>query len=235
MMKGFWDLTGAEIIHAYGATETSPLVTINRLKPWLERELTEDQKWDLKRKQGFCVVGLDIKVVDALGQEVPADGETPGEVLIRGPWITGRYHDAPGSEAQFTEDGYWKSGDVGALDAEGYLKITDRLKDVIKSGGEWISSVDMENEIMSHPDVLEAAVVGVAHPKWQERPLALVILREDVIGKISDEDIRAHLSKTFAKWQLPDKVLFVDQIPKTSVGKIDKKVIRAEHKEAYGG
>jgi fatty-acyl-CoA synthase len=235
MMKGFWDLTGAEIIHAYGATETSPLVTINRLKPWLERELTEDQKWDLKRKQGFCVVGLDIKVVDALGQEVPADGETPGEVLIRGPWITGRYHDAPGSEAQFTEDGYWKSGDVGALDAEGYLKITDRLKDVIKSGGEWISSVDMENEIMSHPDVLEAAVVGVAHPKWQERPLALVILREDVIGKISDEDIRAHLSKTFAKWQLPDNVLFVDQIPKTSVGKIDKKVIRAEHKEAYGG
>ena len=235
MMKGFKDLTGAEIIHAYGATETSPLVTINRLKPWLERELTEEQKWDLKRKQGFCVVGLDIKVVDALGQEVPADGETPGEVLIRGPWITGRYHDAPCSEAQFTEDGYWKSGDVGALDAEGYLKITDRLKDVIKSGGEWISSVDMENEIMSHPDVLEAGMVGVAHPKWQERPLALVVLREDAIGKISDEDIRAHLSKTFAKWQLPDKVLFVDQIPKTSVGKIDKKVIRAEHKEAYGG
>lgn len=233
MMKGFWDLTGAEIIHAYGATETSPLVAVNRLKPWLEPKLTEDQQWDLKRKQGFCVVGLDLKVVDALGQEVPADGNTPGEILIRGPWITGTYHDAPGSETQFTEDGYWKSGDVATLDEEGYLKITDRVKDVIKSGGEWISSVDMENAIMSHPDVLEAAVVGVAHPKWQERPLALVILRENATGKISDHDIRAHLSKTFAKWQLPDKVLFVDQIPKTSVGKIDKKVIRAEHKEAY--
>jgi len=235
MMKGFWDLTGAEIIHAYGATETSPLVTINRLKPWLEHELTEDQKWDLKRKQGFCVVGLDIKVIDALGQEVPANGKTVGEVLIRGPWITGTYHNAPGSEAQFTADGYWKSGDIGTLDAEGYLKITDRVKDVIKSGGEWISSVDMENAIMSHPDVLEAAVVGVAHPKWQERPLALVVLREDAKDKSRDDDIREHLSTTFAKWQLPDKILFVDQIPKTSVGKIDKKVIRAEHKEAYGG
>jgi fatty-acyl-CoA synthase len=189
MMQGFRDLTGAEIIHAYGATETSPLVTVNRLKPWLERELSDDQKWDLKRKQGFGVVGLDIKVVDALGQEVPADGRTPGEILIRGPWVTAAYYDAPGSEEQFTYDGYWHSGDVGTLDAEGYLKITDRVKDVIKSGGEWISSVDMENAIMSHPDVLEAAVVGVAHPKWEERPLALVILREEAKGKGSEEAI----------------------------------------------
>jgi fatty-acyl-CoA synthase len=234
MMKGFRELTGAEIIHAYGATETSPLVTVNRLKPWLARSLTDDQKWDLKRKQGFAVVGLDIKVVDALGQEVPADGRTPGEILIRGPWVTATYHDAPGSEAQFTDDGYWKSGDVGTLDAEGYLKITDRVKDVIKSGGEWISSVDMENAIMSHPDVLEAAVVGVAHPQWEERPLALVVLRADAKGKGSEAAIREHLGKAFAKWQLPDKVLFVDQIPKTSVGKIDKKVIRSEYKEVYG-
>jgi fatty-acyl-CoA synthase len=234
MMKGFRELTGAEIIHAYGATETSPLVTVNRLKPWLERELTDDQKWDLKRKQGFGVVGLDIKVVDALGQEVPADGRTPGEILIRGPWVTTTYYDAPDSEEQFTDDGYWRSGDVGTLDTEGYLKITDRVKDVIKSGGEWISSVDMENEIMSHPDVREAAVVGVAHPQWEERPLALVVLREEAKGTGSEEVIREHLGKAFAKWQLPDKVLFVDQIPKTSVGKIDKKIIRAEYKEVYG-
>ena len=116
---------------------------------------------------------------------------------------------------------------------EGYIKITDRVKDVIKSGGEWISSVDLENEIVSHPAVLEAAVVGVAHPKWQERPLALVVLREQFKGRVSAEDIRAHIAKRFAKWQLPDEVLFVDSIPKTSVGKINKKVIRQEHKDVY--
>ena len=235
MMKGFWDLTGAEIIHAYGATETTPLVTVNRLKPWLEKELNEEQRWDLKRKQGYCVVGLDIKVINAAGEEAPHDGKTPGEILIRGPWITGSYFNAPGSEEQFTADGYWCSGDVGTIDSEAYLKITDRVKDVIKSGGEWISSVDMENAIVSHPGVLEAAVVGVAHPKWEERPLALVVLRKEAVGEVSEDDIREHLSKTFAKWQLPDKVMFVDQIPKTSVGKLDKKVIRTENKDVYGG
>ena len=233
LMQGFYELTGAEIIHAYGATETTPLVTINRIKPWLEEKLSPAEKWDLKRKQGYCVVGLDVKVVDLESNEVPHDGQTVGEILIRGPWITGRYHDAPGSEAQFTEDGYWRSGDAGTIDSEGYIKITDRVKDVIKSGGEWISSVDLENEIVSHPAVLEAAVVGVEHPKWQERPLALVVLREQFKDQVSADDIRTHIAKRFAKWQLPDEVLFVDSIPKTSVGKINKKVIRQEHKDVY--
>jgi fatty-acyl-CoA synthase len=233
MMKGFWDLTGVEIIHAYGATETTPLVTVNRIMPYVEKELNEDQKWELKKKQGLIVVGLDLKVVDAGGKELPKDGKTPGEVLIRGPWITAKYHDAPGSEAQFTMDGYWRSGDVGTLDENGYLKITDRLKDVIKSGGEWISSVDMENEIMSYSSVREAAVVGIAHPKWEERPLALVILREGEENRTTADDIKNHLSKTFAKWQLPDEVLFVDEIPKTSVGKMDKKAIRKQYKRMY--
>lgn len=233
MMKGFWDLTGAEIIHAYGATETTPLVTTNRIMPWLADKLTEDQKWELKKKQGFTVVGLDIKVVNALEEEVPCDGKTPGEILIRGPWITARYHNAPEAEAQFTKDGYWRSGDVGTIDEYGYLKITDRVKDVIKSGGEWISSVDMENEIVSFPAVLEAAVVGITHPKWEERPLALVVLREGEKERITADDIRNHLAKTFAKWQLPDEVLFVDQIPKTSVGKLNKKEIREQYKEMY--
>jgi fatty-acyl-CoA synthase len=232
-MKGFAELTGAEIIHAYGATETTPLVTINRLKPWTADKLTEDEKWDLKRKQGYCVVGLDVKVIDALGNEVPHDGQTPGEVLIRGPWIAARYHDAPGSEVQFTEDGYWRSGDVGTIDSEGYVKVTDRIKDVIKSGGEWISSVDMENEIVGHPAVLEAAVVGVAHPKWEERPLALVTLRPEAQGQLDAEQIREHLAKKFAKWQLPESVLFVETIPKTSVGKINKKLIREKYKDEY--
>ncbi len=234
MMKGFADLTGAEVIHAYGATESTPLATINRIKPWMESTLTEEERWDQKRKQGYCVVGLDLTVIDSSGNQVPPDGQTQGEVLIRGPWITSCYYNAPGSETQFTQDGYWRSGDVGTIDAEGYVKITDRVKDVIKSGGEWISSVDMENEIVSHPGVLEAAVVGVPHPKWQERPLALVVLRPESRGGVDADEIRNHLSKKFAKWQLPDIVEFVDSIPKTSVGKINKKVIREEHKGAYG-
>jgi len=233
MMRGYQELVGAEIIHAYGATETTPLVTINRLKPWLEDKLNEEEKWELKKKQGFCVVGLDIKVVDTQDNELPNDGKTAGEILIRGPWITESYYNAPDSETQFTEDGYWRSGDAGTIDEEGYLKITDRVKDVIKSGGEWISSVDMENEIMSHPAVLEAAVVGVAHPKWEERPLALLVLRAEHKGQIDKAQIQNHLKKSLAKWQLPDEVLFVDAIPKTSVGKIDKKVIREEYKDIY--
>jgi len=233
MMKGFKELTGAEIIHAYGATETTPLVTVNRIMPWLEDQIDEDQRWNLKKKQGFVVVGLDLKVVDASDKEVAHDGKTPGEVLIRGPWIAGKYHNAPGSEAQFTDDGYWRSGDVGTMDENGYLKITDRVKDVIKSGGEWISSVDMENEIVSYPHVLEAMVIGVDHPKWEERPLALVVLRKESKDKVTADDIREHLAKTFAKWQLPDEVLFVDEVPKTSVGKLDKKAARADYKDIY--
>ncbi len=233
MMKGFWELTGAEVIHAYGATETTPLVTTNRIMPWLARELTEDQRWELKKKQGFTVVGLDIKVVNAFDAEIAHDGKTPGEILVRGPWITAKYHDAPGTESQFTADGYWRSGDMGTIDEHGYLKITDRVKDVIKSGGEWISSVDMENEIISFPAVLEAAVVGIPHPKWEERPLALVVLREGEKERVTADDIRNHLVKTFAKWQLPDEVLFVKEIPKTSVGKLNKKEIRAQYKEFY--
>ncbi len=233
MMKGFYETTRAEIVHAYGATETTPLVTINRLKPWLEKELTEEQKWDLKRKQGYPVVGLDVKIVDHEGKELPHDGKTPGEILIRGPWITGSYYNAPGSESNFTEDGYWKSGDAGTMDEEGDIKITDRVKDLIKSGGEWISSVDMENEIMAHPGVLEAAVTGVAHPKWEERPVALVVPRPEARDTITKADIINHLAAKFAKWQLPEEVVFIDAIPKTSVGKFDKKVIRERYKDIY--
>ena len=233
LMKGFMELTGATFYHAYGATETSPIVTINRLKPWQAKELTAEEQLDLKRKQGYPVVGLDVKVVDGVGNRVPQDGKSPGEILIRGPWITGSYYNAPGSEAQFTENGYWKSGDAGTMDAEGYVKITDRVKDLIKSGGEWISSVDMENEIMAHPAVLEASVTGVAHPKWEERPIALVVARPEHKDTVTKEDIIAHLAKKFAKWQLPEAVLFVDAVPKTSVGKFDKKVIREQYKDIY--
>lgn len=233
MMKDYWNLTGAEVIHAYGATETSPLTSMNRLKPWLAEKMTEEQQWDMRRKQGYVVTGLDVKLLDPMEKEVPNDGKTPGEFCIRGPWITGSYYNPEAPSTQFTEDGYWKSGDAGTMDEEGYLKITDRVKDIIKSGGEWISSVDMENALVAHPAVLEAAVVGVAHPKWEERPLALIILREEHKGKVTKQDIHDHLLKSFSKWQLPDEVIFVDEISKTSVGKIDKKVVREQYKNTY--
>jgi len=232
LMKGFYDLTGAKIVHSYGSTEAMAITTLNIPKPWLERELSEDEKWNLNKKQGIIVTGIDVKVVDPEGKTLPHDGKSAGEILLRGPWVSKSYFNAPGSENQFTEDGYLKSGDVGTIDPEGFLKITDRIKDVIKSGGEWISSIDMENEIVSHPGVLEAAVVGVPHPKWEERPLALVILRKEF--KLLDKtEIREHLAKRFAKWQLPEEILFVDSIPKTSVGKLNKKVIREEYKSIY--
>ena len=231
MMKDYRLLTGAEIIHTYGSTEAHAIVTLNRLIPQKERDFSEEEMWGYKRKQGYVVTGLDVKIVDEKGNTLPHDGNSIGEILLRGPWVTGSYYDAPSSEVQFTEDGYFRSGDVGTIDPDGFLKITDRLKDLIKSGGEWISSVDMENAIVSHPSVLEAAVVGCRHPKWEERPLALVVVRDE--RKVTKEDIIDYLSETFAKWQLPDEVLFVNTIPQTSVGKIDKKRIREQYKNVY--
>lgn len=225
MMKEWKEVTGAEFIHVYGATETSPLVTINVLKPSLIDKLSEEQKWELKKKQGLTVSGLDLKIVDHKGKELPHDGKSVGEVLIKGPWIAGAYYNDLRTKESFV-NGFWKSGDAGIIDPEGYLKIVDRYKDLIKSGGEWISSVDLENAIMAHPGVKEAVVIGLPHPKWEERPLALVVLREESKGKISKDEILDHLRPKFAKWQLPDDVKFVDEIPKTSVGKFNKKEIR---------
>jgi fatty-acyl-CoA synthase len=230
LMKGFHDVTGADIIHAYGATETTPLVTVNKgLKPSLRGVLSEEEKWDMKRRQGLMATGVDFRLVDGDGKDVPFDGVSQGEVLVRGPWIIDRYH-AMDDDTRFL-DGYWRSGDVGTIDEHGYLKLTDRLKDVIKSGGEWISSIDMENQLMSHPGIHEAAVVGVAHPKWQERPVALVVTEDG--NELPLDDIHRHLAPHFASWQMPEKVLFVDELPRTSVGKLDKKAIRAEHGDVY--
>jgi fatty-acyl-CoA synthase len=230
LMSGFHHLTGAEIIHAYGATETSPIIAVNRLKPSLKERLTEEQRWHLKRKQGLLVAGVDFLLLSDDGEALPHDGQSIGEICIRGPWVTRGYHDMPDSADRFF-NGYWRSGDAGTIDADGYLKLTDRLKDVIKSGGEWISSIDMENALMGIPAVADATVVGVAHPRWEERPLALVVLKPG--HELTTEQVWAHLSLTFAKWQMPDQVLFVDKIPKTSVGKLNKKVVRAEYRDIY--
>jgi fatty-acyl-CoA synthase len=233
MLKGFYELTKAKIYHVSGATENTAWSTMNKPKPWLERKLSEEQKWEVQKRQGLEVPGCDVKIVDGKGNELPHDGKSAGELLLRGPWVARSYYNAPETADRFTDDGYWKSGDIATIDPEGYIKIVDRIKDVIKSGGEWISSVDMESEIMCHPGVLEATVVGVPHPKWEERPLALVVLREESKGMVTQEDLIAHLSRRFAKWQLPDEVKFVDEIPKTSVGKFKKSVIREQYKEEY--
>jgi fatty-acyl-CoA synthase len=231
LMRGFRDETGAEIIHLYGSTETTPLLTLNRLKPTLNETLTEDERWNLKRKQGLPVTGIDIAIRGPDGAALPHDGVSVGEICVRGPWVAAKYHEMPDSEDRFSNDGYWRSGDVGTIDQFGYLKLADRIKDVIKSGGEWISSIDMENAIMAHPAVLEAAVFGVPHPKWQERPLALVVLR---LGQeLSTEAIREHLAPLFARWQLPEQVIFTQAIARTSVGKIDKKRLRVDYRDIY--
>ena len=231
LMRGFHDETGAEVIHMYGSTETTPLVTMNRLKPTLKDTLTEDERWNLKRKQGLPATGIDISIRNPKGVDLPHDGLSVGEICVRGPWITAKYHGMPDSGDRFTDDGFWRSGDAGTIDQFGYVKLTDRIKDVIKSGGEWISSIDMENAIMAHPSVLEAAVFGVPHPKWHERPLALVVVRSG--HELSADVVRKHLASQFAKWQLPEQVIFTNAIARTSVGKIDKKLLRVDYQHAY--
>ncbi|MEN1967855.1 long-chain-fatty-acid--CoA ligase [Lentibacillus sp. N15] len=232
MMKGFKELTGANIIHAYGATETTPLVAINyHLNPAIQNRLTVEEQWDLRRKQGLQVPGIDFKLCDPeTGEEVPRDGQSVGEICLRGPWITGSYHNAPGTQSSF-RDGYWKSGDAGTIDEFGYVKIVDRIKDVIKSGGEWISSIDLENALMGHPEVMEASVVGIPHPKWQERPLALIVSKGNAM--IAKEELEKLLYERFAKWQFPDQILFVEEIPKTSVGKFNKREIIKGYESLY--
>ncbi|MCF2574012.1 long-chain-fatty-acid--CoA ligase [Brevibacterium sp. UCMA 11754] len=227
MMRGFKEITGAEVIHGYGATETTPLATTNwRLKSGMN--LSEEEKWDLKRYQGLPIIGVDLKIVDPTGQEMPRDGKSVGEIVMRGPWITESYYQLPDNADRFI-DGWWRSGDVGVIDQHGYLKITDRLKDVIKSGGEWISSIDMENAILDSPNVKEAAVIGVPDEKWDERPVAYVVANDG--AEVTRESIIETLSERFAKWQMPDEVNVVAEMPRTSVGKLDKKLLRKNWEE----
>jgi fatty-acyl-CoA synthase len=231
MMRGFRELTGADIVHGYGATETTAMAVANcAVKPSLRDRLSDEEKWDLKRCQGLPLNGVDIRIVDAGGNDLPHDGKSAGEILLRGPWIIQRYHKLDDDGDRFL-DGYWRTGDVGCIDENGYLKLTDRIKDVIKSGGEWISSIDMENAIVGHPKVAEAAVIGVEHPKWQERPVALVVTVDG--AELPIEEIHGLLLTSFAKWQLPEVVLYVDRLPRTSVGKLDKKLMRATYADIY--
>jgi fatty-acyl-CoA synthase len=172
---------------------------------------------------------VEIRAVDESGAEVPWDGKSLGELQVRGPWITSGYYNDERSADAFM-DGWFRTGDVVTIDEDGYIQIADRTKDLVKSGGEWISSVDLELAIMGHPKVLEAAVIAVPHSRWQERPVACVVPRPEARDAITEDEILEHLRSRFAKWWLPDAVLFVDAIPKTSVGKFDKKVLRDQYR-----
>ena len=212
-----------EFLQGWGMTETSPLGTVCRLKAKMN-DWDREKQLDVKQRCGIIAAGLEARVVDDNGNEVENDGLAMGKLLVRGPWIVSEYYKADAPER--FPDGWFDTGDIATIDAEGYLAIADRAKDVIKSGGEWISSVDMENIIMAMPGVAEAAVIGIHHPRWQERPLACVVKKPD--ADVTKESVIAFLSDKVAKWWLPDDVVFVDAIPKTSVGKFDKKVIRVQ-------
>jgi len=233
LIERFEKQHGIELRQLWGMTETTPVGTISKLKCGFDGR-PEDECFHTRAKQGLPVVGLDLRVVDELDREVPWDAVTMGEVQVRGPWVISAYYTEERSAAAFT-DGWFRTGDVATVDPEGYVQLVDRAKDVIKSGGEWISSVDLENVIMGHPKVLEAAVVAVEHPKWVERPLALVVPKPQFQDRVTKDEILAFLEPRFAKWWLPDDVLFVDSIPKTSVGKFDKKVMRARLKHRAAG
>jgi fatty-acyl-CoA synthase len=216
------------IVHAWGMTETSPLASLCKLRSYQE-DLPLDEQFRIKARQGTVLPCVDFRVVDMeTGQEVPWDNQTFGELQVRGPWIARAYYGDDESDAKFAE-GWLRTGDVAVVDEDGIFQLVDRTKDLVKSGGEWISSVELESLIMGHPKVLEACVVGIPHPRWSERPLACVVPKPDYVGKLTKEEIIEYLRPHVAKWWLPDDVEFLEAIPKTSVGKFDKKVLRARY------
>jgi fatty-acyl-CoA synthase len=225
MIQKFQDSYGVEVFHAWGMTEMSPIGTVASLKPEYAG-LSGEERLDVQVKQGHGPFGVEMKITDDAGNELPHDGKTFGRLKVRGMSITRRYfkedHDA------IDADGFFDTGDVSTIDRHGYMQITDRSKDVIKSGGEWISSIDLENLAVGHPKVAEAAVIGVRHPKWDERPLLVVVLKN---GEEADKDeILRFMEGKVAKWWMPDDVAFVEEIPHTATGKIQKTALRERFK-----
>ncbi|WP_446665807.1 long-chain fatty acid--CoA ligase [Flexivirga sp. B27] len=233
LMRHYQDDLGIEIIHAWGMTETSPMGSV--AIPPARLDAGTDDYWRYRSSQGRLLASFEGRIVGPDGAVQPQDGTSVGELEIRGPWIAASYLNNDGdSEAdiadrasRFSEDGWFRTGDVGALTPDLFLKLTDRSKDVIKSGGEWISSVELENHIMSHPDVVEASVVNIPDDKWGERPLATVVLQEG--STTTTSDLRKHLADKVARWQLPERWVLIDEVPKTSVGKFDKKRLRERY------
>jgi 3-(methylthio)propionyl---CoA ligase len=229
MIQAFENDFGYRMIHAWGMTEMSPVGTCGRLKPKMN-DLPVDQRQAIQAKQGRAIWNVDLKIVDASGRSLPHDGTSFGELLVRGPWVINAYFNDPAaSKDAFDDEGWFRTGDVATIDAEGYMQIVDRAKDVVKSGGEWISSIDIENKAMGHPDVAEAAVIGVPHPKWDERPI-LVVVKKPGTSPTRD-DILGFLKGKIANWCVPDDVVFVEQLPHTATGKLSKREIRLQLKD----
>ncbi len=229
MIEAFEEDHGVEVIHAWGMTEISPVATTGRLKrKFLDLSRAEQRK--IKVTQGRTLYGVETKIADDAGQAQPHDGQASGQLMVRGPWVTSAYfEDQAASAAVFDAAGWFATGDVATIDPDGHIKITDRSKDLIKSGGEWISSIDLENAAMGHPEVAEAAAIALPHPKWGERPLLVIVRRE--AGSVTAAALRDYLAERVAKWWLPDEVAFVDELPHTATGKVSKLTLR----EIYAG
>jgi fatty-acyl-CoA synthase len=224
LMRGF-DRHRITVVCSWGMTETTPVGTSSPLRPYMDT-WSEEKKYAQRLKPGIPASLVEARIMRQDGTPAPHDGLSVGEVEIRGPWVAASYYNMPEEAKKWSPDGWLRSGDMGTIDEHGYLKLVDRSKDLIKSGGEWISSVDLENALMGHPAVKEAAVVGVPHPKWQERPLAVVVLNDGV--KAEAAELREFLATKFAKWQLPDAFVFAEEIPRTSVGKFKKTALREQ-------
>jgi len=222
MCERFETRFGAFVVHAWGMTEMSPIGTVCNLLP-KHAGATLEQRLDVQRKQGRPIFGVEMKIADDDGHRLPHDGVAYGHLMVRGPWITSGYFKGDGGEV-LDADGYFDTGDVATIDADGYMQITDRSKDVIKSGGEWISSIDLENAAMGHPAVAEAAVIGVPHPKWQERPLLVVVKKPG--QDVTSDDVLRFLEGKIAKWWMPDDVAFIAELPHTATGKLQKMKLR---------
>ncbi len=227
LMRTFEAKFGVEIRQLWGMTETSPMATL----AWPAPGTPPEKEWEIRATQGRPMCGVQTRIVDDEGAVLPNDGVAVGELEVRGPWITGSYY--RNTDPSKFASGWLRTGDVGRIDPQGYITLTDRAKDVIKSGGEWISSVDLENQLIAHPQVREAAVVGVPDERWQERPLAAVVLQEG--AELSAEELREYLSDKVVRWWLPERWTFIEEIPRTSVGKYDKKTIRARYAEGVYG
>jgi fatty-acyl-CoA synthase len=227
LVESFERDLGLPILHAWGMTETSPIGTVSRLKSTM-KEWTDEQKMAVRLKQGIPVVGVETRILGADDEDLPWDGEHAGELVVRGPWIAESYYNTPPTEASFTRDGWFRTGDIAMIDPHGYVQITDRKKDLIKRKGEWISSVDMENLVLAHPGVVEAAVVGRVCDVRDEVPVVFVVTRPDLSQPVQAQEIIDLIGTRFALWQLPkpEDIRFVVSLPKTGVGKLDKKVIR---------
>ena len=228
LMQAFKERHGVDVLQAWGMTETSPVASVANPP----KGATEDEAWEARAKAGRPLPFLDVRITDDDGNEVAWDGETTGELEVRGPWIASEYYNDPQGAEKF-HDGWLRTGDVAAIDEQGYIRISDRAKDVIKSGGEWVSSVDLEVALMAHDCVAEAAVIAKPDERWQERPLACVVRKEGT--DVSAQELCQHLAGRVAKWWIPDEFAFIDEVPKTSVGKFDKKVLRKQLEEGELG